>query len=431
MNGLNVYPTSVVIGIYGRWGEGKTTVLNFIERRLAESDSIVCVRFNPWLYQSESQLLLSFFESLATAVGRTLKTKKEEMGKWLRSLGTALGTVSVGPGIVGVTPGSALQSVGTSLSSVDIREKRCQLEELIAESGKRIVIMIDDIDRLDDGEIATVFKLVKLAADFSYTAYVLAFDQGVVAKALAKRYADSEGSGSSFIEKIVQVPIELPRAHEGILQDITVEAMGKVLHGAAAQLTDDDANRFALVFQRYLAPHIGTPRMVKRIANAIEFVVPLLDGEVNVADLLLLQTTSVLFPSVYRQMPGVKDALLGELFDYRINNIEDVVRQQLAPLFKGLGDDADDVTGHCANCSRASSACTRTTTTVKSRFPDGAPPSASARRTISTGSSPMESRLATSPMPTCVHSGFTSRARPANRSLRSCLRSTTRQPPSE
>lgn len=338
-------PTSVVIGIYGRWGEGKTTVLNFIERRLAESDSIVCVRFNPWLYQSESQLLLSFFESLAAAVGQTLKTKQEEMGKWLRSLGTALGTVSVVPGIVGVTPGPALQSLGASLSSVDIREKRRQLEELIAESGKRIVIMIDDIDRLDDGEIATVFKLVKLAADFSHTSYVLAFDQDVVSKALAKRYADSEGSGSSFIEKIVQVPIELPRADEGILQDIAVEAIEKVLGGAATQLTDDDANRFALVFQRYLVPHLGTPRMVKRIANAIEFVVPLLAGEVNIADLLLLQTMSVLFRSVYRLMPAVKDVLLGDLFDYGVTGIEDVVRQRLAPLFEGLGDDADDVTG--------------------------------------------------------------------------------------
>lgn len=172
--------------------------------------------------------------------------------------------------------------------------------------------MIDDIDRLEDGEIATVFKLVKLAADFSHTAYVLAFDQDVVSKALAKRYADSEGSGSSFIEKIVQVPIELPRADEGILQDITVEAIEKVLGGAAIQLSDDDANRFALVFQRYLVPHIGTPRMVKRIANAIEFVVPLLVGEVNIADLLLLQTMSVLFPSVYRRMPIVKDVLGSE-----------------------------------------------------------------------------------------------------------------------
>ena len=64
---------------------------------------------------------------------------------------------------------------------------------MLGESGKRILIMIDDIDRLDDTEIATVFKLVKLAADFTHTAYVLAFDYDVVATALSKRYANSRG----------------------------------------------------------------------------------------------------------------------------------------------------------------------------------------------------------------------------------------------
>jgi|SRR5579862_373217 len=338
-------PTSVVVGIYGQWGEGKTTVLNFIEQRLADSDGIECVRFNPWLYQGESQLLLSFFESLASAVGRTLKTRKEEMGTWLRTLGTALGTLSVGMGIVNATPGAALQRLGESLSSVDILEKRRQLEALLAESGTRIVIMIDDIDRLDDNEIATVFKLVKLAADFTHTAYVLAFDQEVVTKALSKRFADSQGSGSSFIEKIVQVPIELPRSDEGVLRSMTLQAMTDVLQSAGVELADDDINRFSLVFQRHLAQHIGTPRMVKRIANAIEFVVPLLVGEVNITDLLLVHTMSVLFPSVYRRMPTVKDALLGKLFDYPLNNVQDMVKEQLAPLFEGLGDDIGDVTG--------------------------------------------------------------------------------------
>lgn len=339
-------PSSVVVGIYGQWGEGKTTVLNFIEQRLSASDAIVCVRFNPWLYQGESQLLLSFFETLASAVGRSLKTKKEEMGKWLGTLGAALGTVSVGVGIVNASPGGAIQSLGESLSSVDIQEKRGQLETLISESGTRIVIMIDDIDRLDDNEIATIFKLVKLAADFTHTAYILAFDQAVVAKALAKRYADSEGSGSSFIEKIVQVPIELPRSDESVLRTMTLEAMTRVLQSAGVELADDDVNRFSLVFQRHLGPHIGTPRMAKRIANAIEFVVPLLANEVNVADLLLVHTMSVLFPAVYRRMPEVKDALLGRLFDVPMNNVQDVVKDQLAPLFEGLdGDDLKDVTG--------------------------------------------------------------------------------------
>lgn len=339
-------PTSLVIGIYGRRGEGKTTVLNFIEQRLAESDTVICVRFNPWLYQGESQLLLSFFETLATAVGRSLTTRKEEMGKWLRTLGSALGTVSIGIGLVNVSPGSAVENLGKSLSSVDIHEKRQQLEGLLAESGKRIVIMIDDIDRLDDTEIATIFKLVKLAADFTHTAYILAFDQEVVSKALAKRYASSEDSGTSFIEKIVQVPIELPHADRDVLQTMTLEAMDGALKGVGAELDDADTNRFSTVFARHLGPRIGTPRVVKRIANAIEFVVPLVAGEVNITDLLLVQTLGVLFPEVVRKMPTAKDALLGKAFDYPLNDVENLVRQQLEPLFEGFSkEERDDVTG--------------------------------------------------------------------------------------
>ena len=339
-------PTSLVIGIYGRWGEGKTTVLNFIEQRLVESDTVICVRFNPWLYQGESQLLLSFFETLATAVGRSLTTRKEEMGKWLRTLGSALGTVSVGVGLVNISPGSAVENLGNSLSAVDIHEKRQQLEELLAESGKRIVIMIDDIDRLDDAEIATIFKLVKLAADFTHTAYILAFDQEVVSKALAKRYASSEDSGTSFIEKIVQVPIELPHADRDVLQTMTLEAMEGALKGVGTELDDADTSRFSTVFARHLGPRIGTPRMVKRIANSIEFVVPMVAGEVNITDLLLVQTLGVLFPEVVRKMPITKDALLGKAFDYPLNDVENLVRQQLEPLFEGLSkEEKDDVSG--------------------------------------------------------------------------------------
>jgi len=69
--------------------------------------------------------------------------------------------------------------------------------------------MIDDIDRLDDGEIATVFKLVKLAADFDHTAYISlrsASRRNGTCEALLRR----RHSGTSFIEKIVQVPLELP-----------------------------------------------------------------------------------------------------------------------------------------------------------------------------------------------------------------------------
>jgi hypothetical protein len=47
-------PSCIVIGIYGAWGEGKTTVLNFIEYELKKSEAIICVRFNPWRFKNET-----------------------------------------------------------------------------------------------------------------------------------------------------------------------------------------------------------------------------------------------------------------------------------------------------------------------------------------------------------------------------------------
>ncbi len=162
-------PTSLVIGLFGRWGEGKTTVLNFIESRLKENDHLVPVRFNPWLYQDDKQLLMAFFETLAEAIDQNLTSSKEQLGNVLRVLGGALSTVSVALGPMSGAPGSALQAVGGVLSSDDVKKKRERLEHALAEAGKRIVVLIDDIDRLDNSEIAMVFKLVKLAADFDHT----------------------------------------------------------------------------------------------------------------------------------------------------------------------------------------------------------------------------------------------------------------------
>ena len=58
-------PASIVVGIYGPWGDGKTSVLNLIERVLEEDARTVSVRFNPWRLGSESEMFVGFFETLA------------------------------------------------------------------------------------------------------------------------------------------------------------------------------------------------------------------------------------------------------------------------------------------------------------------------------------------------------------------------------
>src|SRR3954469_14483410 len=75
---------SIVIGIYGAWGEGKTSVLNFIDTELKRKKEIITVKFNPWRYGDEVSLLKQFFSKLAAALNLELKSKTEKAGELIK-----------------------------------------------------------------------------------------------------------------------------------------------------------------------------------------------------------------------------------------------------------------------------------------------------------------------------------------------------------
>ena len=77
-------PASMVIAIYGAWGDGKTTVLNFIRDYLQKEEVVVCVNFNPWRLNGEDALLTGFFSTLADALDAELKTRTEKIGDLLK-----------------------------------------------------------------------------------------------------------------------------------------------------------------------------------------------------------------------------------------------------------------------------------------------------------------------------------------------------------
>jgi predicted KAP-like P-loop ATPase len=68
---------SLVVGVHGPWGDGKTTVLNFVRAELAASPTTLPVDFNPWRFTDESGMLAGFFGVLADKISATLSTKRE------------------------------------------------------------------------------------------------------------------------------------------------------------------------------------------------------------------------------------------------------------------------------------------------------------------------------------------------------------------
>ncbi|MES2385619.1 MAG: P-loop NTPase fold protein [Pseudomonadota bacterium] len=299
-------PASIVIGLFGPWGDGKTSVLEMMEEALCTNSNVIVIRFNPWHFQSEEMLLRGFFATLADGLGRSLPSLKERAGEMLKKYGAllSLGSLTFG-GIVQIQAGDAAKGLGEALSTVGLDELKKRIDDLLSESGKRLVVFIDDIDRLDRDETHSVFKLVKLSASFTNTCYVLAFDDEVVSAALGQRYgAGGQEAGRAFLEKIIQVPLHLPPADNISLRTLAFEGIESALNQTGIALDQSKTDAFVTHFIDGLEPQLQTPRRCKLYTNALTFALPLLKDEVDTVDLMLIEGIRVFYPRLYA---GVRD----------------------------------------------------------------------------------------------------------------------------
>lgn len=326
--------SSIVIGIYGPWGDGKTTVLNWVRTRLERPGvGMVVVPFNPWLIRDELSLLPTFFTTLAAALGRSMGGKSKRLAHLLERYGSVVSGVTLGVPGVSFDPGRTASEIGKAMADRTPEELKAELETILREEGKRVLVIVDDVDRLDDAEIQMVFKLVKLVAALEGISYLLAFDDERVAAALAQRYSagaidgpDHEG-GFDFLEKIVQVPLRLPKARRKALDHVTLEGLQAALNDAGIEVTDEDAREFRLRYSEGLAPAISSVRTAKRYANAAGFALPLLKGEAHPVDVLTVEGINACYPALYGAIRNHPNWFLLP-YEFHLSNREEEVRQR-------------------------------------------------------------------------------------------------------
>jgi hypothetical protein len=338
---------SLCVGIYGEWGEGKSTALNFIKSELSAHSHIVCVEFNPWRFGDEAQLLVNFFNTLADALGTSLTSNKEKIGGVMRDyVSSIVGAVKISPSVFGVSlgevnAGETVKQFGEKLAAVSLDEQKKKIEGILRDELKRVVVLMDDIDRLEKTEVQTVFRLIKLTADFAYTTYVLAFDDERVAESLGERYGSGDAAaGRDFLEKIIQVPLHLPKADVLALRDFCSKGINDALALARIELDEEQQQYFAWSFVKGIEKRLRTPRQCRRYANALAFALPILRGEVHPVDVMLVEAMRVFYPRLYdtvREHPGI---FLGTDGGSRVGRTGDEQSNQgnLAVINEGLSD---------------------------------------------------------------------------------------------
>lgn len=300
---------SCTIGLYGKWGAGKTSIINMVTENLEErnkqvdeENQIIIVRFNPWNYSDRTQIIDQFFKTISTELKitnapKTLKTVGDALEKYSGALEYTTLIPEIGK-YLSFLP-ALLRGAGLRLSSrsKDLGSLSQMKESVIQALNKinqRILIIIDDIDRLNNEQIRLIFQLVNSVAGFPKLIYLLAFDKSVVIKALAQ---EQSGNGEAYLEKIIQVPFEVPEARQKQILKFFANKIADIL--SEKDKSNFDETYWDAVFNKCISPFIHSIRDANRISNVFEFKYGLMAGEVNWIDLLAITVLQVTSESLF------------------------------------------------------------------------------------------------------------------------------------
>ncbi len=382
---------SLVIALYGKWGSGKSSVINLARTEISQStekNKPTVIEFNPWLFSGEDKLNEHFFNEIAKELEIQNTSEKDiQLADKLRSYSKLFGLIPdeevlskifekslILIGLFGLSAGQILQwlsfDVGkwktilfvvgfilillsfakkTLESIADYFEKRGNakqktvlsfkkdIKDTLRQRKDKILIIIDDIDRLTPEEVRQVFKLIKINSDFPNVIYLLSFDRDVVQKALELQPGIN---GQDYIEKIVQVSFDIPLVKQEKIAKLLFEELDRILAGLPKSSEAlFEQTYWGNIYHSGLKDFFRNIRDVKRFASSLEFSFSLMckgnSVEVNPVDFIAIETIRVFAPSFYNFM-RTKDDLFTSTDKGHTGSNTNTRRQEIEAGIKDL-----------------------------------------------------------------------------------------------
>ncbi|SMQ73442.1 P-loop NTPase fold protein [Agreia sp. VKM Ac-1783] len=272
---------STVFGVVGPWGSGKSNLLAKIKVHLDKEWTVV--DFSPWSVSDSTMLTSEFVATLAAAFPKA-KSLRKRLVEYSRYGTPALNLIPS----VGSAASKLLDKV---LSDMAARPpwhvEFGQLSQDIEDQGTRVLVVVDDVDRLDADELRGLFRVIRLVGRFTNVHYLLAYDQNTIEQLLSR--AGSGGYSSDYTEKIVQYPFELPPVPKVVRRRWSRDIVEELVTPAVR-----DSSRYGYVDQleeliAILANGLETPRAAHRLREQIVSLKTLVQGaEVDVLDFIAI-----------------------------------------------------------------------------------------------------------------------------------------------
>lgn len=248
----------LTIGLFGRWGVGKSTLLKLVEKNIEERDStkkkFVCILLNSWMFEGYDDAKSAIMESLLRALmdnQPAFEELKDEIKKLIGRINfIKLGSSAIKHGVPLLM--SAINPAATTITLAqyfskskrkeilddikqvwneketeedkettveNIRLFRKEFSALIEKSKiGNLIVMIDDLDRCTPERVIETLEAVRLFLSVPKTTFIIAVDNQVMKYSIENKYPKitegSEDFSDSYIEKIIQLPISIPELSE-------------------------------------------------------------------------------------------------------------------------------------------------------------------------------------------------------------------------
>ena len=250
----------VSIGIFGNWGAGKSSLLNLIEQEIDQDEWIV-IKFDAWLYQGFDDARAALLEVIASHLiqaandNETILQKSKNLlaridglrlaGLFVEGVALAAGLPTFGlaskligtaqntlDGIQDETESKQIVEVGKNLvdsgkNLIKPKEKqtppqqidafRKEYGEILQDLGKKLVIVIDNLDRCLPANAIQTLEAIRLFLFLNRTAFIIAADEEMIRHSVAEHYKDlSYRHQIDYLDKLIQIPVRVPKA--GVLE---------------------------------------------------------------------------------------------------------------------------------------------------------------------------------------------------------------------